>query len=375
MGGSFCSGMNTDNTYLFKLVIAGFVWALLHAGPAWAENKYGLTTEDVFSEVYDREVVPYWERYGKREGFTGKDDVDIQYMTFLREDEKAAVVIVNGRTESFIKYRELVYDIGKQGYSVYAYDHRGQGFSGRMTSNPHMGHVDSFEDYVEDLKTFVSTVVEKQNHDKLFLLSHSMGAAVASIHIARHQADFDAAVLSSPMHTPSSGKLPSSVGCAGVTFTRSLRDFFISLLGWEPRYLLGTGDYKRPAFQGSKLTHSEVRHEKYRDIYDEHPTIQIGGPTTHWASNACKGGELARESAADILIPVLVLQAGDDIAVNTDGQDEFCENINEGLRNECAGGKPHVLEGAYHELFMEADIYRIPALTLTLDFLEEQLED
>jgi lysophospholipase len=346
--------------------------ALVHA--TW-ENKYHLTTEEALERDYEGVIEGYWNTYGRKGTFVGVDDIKINYMTFIRPDEKGAIVIVSGRTESYIKYKELVCDLGRQGFSLYIYDHRGQGFSGRMTENPQKGHVWDFDDYVDDLKIFYDTVINTKRHEKLFLLAHSMGGAIATLYIEAYRNDFDAAVLSSPMHEPSTGLLSSKLTCAKVKLTSRVRDFFIWLLGWEPRYVVGKGDYTNLPFEKNRLTHSEIRYTILRGEYEDHPVVKLGGPTTHWVSRACEASREARKDAAQITIPVLVLQAEKDTAVTSRGQELFCSNLMAGGKNQCEGGSPVVIKGAYHELFIEKDEYRIPALTKTLDFITEELRD
>ena len=339
------------------------------------ENRYKLVTESEFDRVFENEIADFWDKYGKEGSFTGVDDVEIKHMTFVLPQEKGAVVISSGRTESYIKYKELIYDLGKQGYSIYIHDHRGQGFSGRMAENPHKGHVWDFDHYVDDLKIFYDTVVTAIEHDKIFLLAHSMGGAVATLYIEEYEDDFDAAILSSPMHEPSTGLLSNRLACAGVTLTSRIRDFFIWLFGWEPRYVVGKGNYIAVPFDKNRLTHSRVRYKTYRELYEKNSTVQLGGPTTHWVACACDGAREARENADKIIIPVLVLQGEKDTVVTARGQNEFCHNLEAAGKNRCEGKAPFVVKGAYHELFIEKDEYRIPVLTRILDFMSAQHEN
>ncbi len=69
---------------------------------------------------------------------------------------KATVVVVNGRTESYLKYQELAYELTQQGYQVLMFDHRGQGLSTRLTDNPHKGHIEDFQQYVDDMHQLIS---------------------------------------------------------------------------------------------------------------------------------------------------------------------------------------------------------------------------
>ena len=337
-----------------------------------SSNPYNLSTEEHFEATYTNEIEPYWNKYKVEGKFTGVDGVEIKYVSFIREGEKGAIVISSGRTEGYFKYHELVYDLGKQGYSVYIHDHRGQGHSGRMASNRQMGHVNNFEDYVQDLHTFVDKVVKKTPHPKLFLLAHSMGGGIAARYIEEYPNDFTAAALSSPMLEPGKHLLFVNEGCKAVESTDWIRTNIRGIK--TPRYVLGKSDYEKEDCGNSELTHSEVRCKKTADLYEQFPDTKLGGPSTHWAAEACKASKQLRSKveASKIRIPVLVLQAGEDKAVAHQGQEEFCKNLNSSQHVKCEGETPQVIKDAYHELFVEKDEYRIPALTKILDFFGKQ---
>lgn len=131
--------------------------------------------------------------------FTAADGVAIAYCQLLQDDRKKAIVISNGRIESYLKYQETIYDLYQQGFSVFALDHRGQGLSDRLTENPHQGHVNQFADYVSDFAEFIETVVLPTEHQSMAILAHSMGGAIATHYLHQHPNVFDCAVLSSPM--------------------------------------------------------------------------------------------------------------------------------------------------------------------------------
>lgn len=346
--------------------LRGLLLALITfiAGYAYAgqENKYNLSTECGFSERYRDAIAPYWESHGQTGSFKTSDGLKIAYIKFELEDEKGAIVIANGRTESYMKYQELVYDLAQNGYSVYLLDHRGQGKSDRILKDDrHKGHVDQFDDYVDDLDKFVKTVVLSRPHNKKYLLAHSMGGGIATRYIELHPDVFDAAALSSPMHAPDAHILVSPEG--GCLWFRSMawmcRDCYA---GFKARR------YHATPFAENKYTHSDVRYELFRKVYSDDEDIQLGGPTRGWAAQACSASKDMRKDAGNITIPVLVLQAGEDDAVTPKGQQKFCESLAEKTGTTCDGGGPVKFEGAYHELFIEQDKYRIPALTRILDF-------
>lgn len=336
-------------------------------------NPYGLITDKEL-EVSDIAINTLWDT-AERQVFVGFDEVEIHYRIFKNPNTIGAIVVSSGRTESFIKYKELVYTLFTAGYSVYIHDHRGQGFSGRMVeSDSQMGHVWEFENYIKDLKSFYDLKVAPNRHDNLFLLGHSMGGAIATLYIEKYQDDFKAAALSSPMHQPATGTL-GGVACSGASFTTTVRDYFISMFGWEPRYAVGQGPYENINFSPdteTMMTHSEARFRAVQQLYDANDEIKIGGVSSHWLANACDASITLLKNADSVRIPVLVLQAQNDIAVTPEGQDRFCELLQLAGKSMCKSGKPIVIPGAFHEILIESDEYRIPAITEILSFFEEQ---
>jgi lysophospholipase len=324
-------------------------------------NPYGLTLEGDLEAAYKGEIAAFWGAHAERCDFTGVDSVPIAAVKIVRPGSDVGVVISNGRTESFIKYKELGFDLWKQGFSVYILDHRGQGLSGRMSPDEHMGHVEDFADYVSDVKAFVDTIVKPQRHTRLAMLAHSMGGAIASLYLEQHHDDFDAAVLSSPMHEPNTGKISDDFACGAL---RAL-----SWLGRTDRYAPGKGPYdETEGFSATDaLTHSEIRWAKARDEYASQPKARLGGPSIGWVVQACEAGERARRDAGRITIPVLVIQAGADDVVTPEGQREFCARMNASRLGSC---QFEVIPDAYHELFIENDRFRLPAVTKALDFIQ-----
>jgi alpha-beta hydrolase superfamily lysophospholipase len=124
-------------------------------------------------------------------------------------------------------------------------------------------------------------------------------------------------------------------------------------------------------FSNKSLTHSEIRWNLMRREYRENPAAKLGGPSVLWVKLAQEAGKTARENAADVKVPVLLLQAGDDTMVKPGGQFEFRDRLNQTHPAFC---RPERIEGARHEIFMESDLYRQPAFKHTLDFIRNQTQ-
>lgn len=330
---------------------------LFSAGALAVTNPYALTSEADVPTLYQQTLPDFWRQHAIEGEFKGKDGVAIRYAALRQEKVDRAILIVNGRVESYLKYQELAWDLWRQGYSLYLIDHRGQGMSGRMLNDHDKGYVDQFDDYVVDMKQFHDQIIMADKPAKLFLLAHSMGGAISARYLERWPDDIRAAVLSSPMLGINLGGLPKWLA-------KGLATTIGTVGGWfgEPPYGPGQGPYQDHGFADNELTHSHSRYQAFRQMYEQHPQIKLGGATAHWIYQGITGADAAIADAGAIKTPLLLLQAGNDSVVDNVAQDAFCIKAN------CEGGKPLRIEGAWHELFIESDDKRQPALTAMLDF-------
>jgi lysophospholipase len=321
--------------------------------------------EDHLHDEYDAVIVPFWREKAQPISFRSRDGLEIRGMVFLQPSPETAIVISSGRTESFLKYKEFVHDLYLQGYSIFIADHRGQGLSDRVLADEtkrQMGHVRDFQDYVSDLRQYYTDFVRPTAHKKHVLLGHSMGGCIASLYLEAHNEDFNAAVLCSPMDELALGFFPD--------LARAIIDFD-ELIGREEEYAPNQHGYDEgETFSNKSLTHSEVRWNLMRREYGDNPAAKLGGPSVLWVKLAQEAGRSARQNAANVRVPVLLLQAGADTIVEPAGQLEFRDRLNETHPDFCLLKQ---IEGARHEIFVESDLYRQPALDLTLDFIRNQV--
>ncbi|MEC4725900.1 alpha/beta fold hydrolase [Shewanella sp. D64] len=282
------------------------------------------------------------------------DNITLAYAYIEHPQSDKAIVISNGRVESYLKYQELIFDLYHQGYSIYAIDHRGQGLSSRTTTNPQQGHIDKFDTYIDDFAYFIDNVVLPKQHKMLFLVGHSMGGAIGTLYLDKHPQTFKAAVFSAPMYGI---KLPVS-----RRFIRWLAKILDTTSEHrEPNYILGGKDYDPEAFANNDLTHSQLRYEDYRILYQAHPELQLGSPTNHWLYESIDAGEKTIAAAKRSTTPILILQAEQDTIVDNFAQyhtvNEQCQLIS--------------IPNARHEIFMEQDESRNLALTELINFLQK----
>ncbi|MDD9158238.1 alpha/beta fold hydrolase [Aliivibrio sp. S4TY2] len=281
----------------------------------------------------------------------GVERIPLKWINVNPNKKKQTLVIVNGRNESYWKYKEVILELS-QYYNIYAYDHRGQGESGRMTQDHELGHVDDFHDYVMDLYIFMERVVRPNLEGECFMLSHSMGAAV----MTQYLSTFDHPVKASAATSPMFGVYIPGKAHGLKKQTLNLLDVLAS----KPNYALGQSHFKKVRYEENVLTHSKARYQIFVDLFVNNPRLRLGGPSTHWITESIKAGKKCIATAHKIKIPMLILQAGDDLVVSNIAQSEFHEK--------CNSSHLEQVEGAYHDMLIEKDIYRDIAINKLLDF-------
>jgi lysophospholipase len=316
-------------------------------------------SETDYASQYAATVRPLYEG-GTFGEFAGTGGLLIKYAAFEQDNETGALIILHGKSESYIKYAELVYDLQDTGLSCYLMDFRGFGFSERLLDDdPQKVYVDSFDDYVADLKTFIDDIVMAKPHAKLFILAHSMGGCIAARYLEKNPDSLDAAILNSPMLQINTGSYPPSVAYAIASLATTL--------GMGDQYALGQGPRDDPYFFDATTTHSYARWSTWEeDLIPNNPVIRSGGATYSWVKRSMETGAFARREAARIATPVLLLQAEEDAFVRQEGQDTFCDRA-----QDCT---PVFFYGSRHEILMETDPIRNLALNTIKSFLDKHLK-
>jgi lysophospholipase len=326
--------------------------------------KKMIKTAQGYSSELNADVTPlaqFWVQV-QHKSLILESGISLAYGFIKHEDNRRAIVISNGRVESYLKYQELIYDCYQQGFSVYALDHRGQGLSSRLTTNPHQGHVEQFSDYVDDFKIFINNVVKPELHNELFLVGHSMGGAIATHYIHQEPTTFKAAVLSAPMYGII---LPLPAVVIKLLATKMIKTQ--TVVGSHlvtTNYVIGGRDYQAIHFTLNQLTHSPIRYQHYRDLYEQQTQCQLGSPTNQWLVEAIDAAKASIDMARESQIPLLILQAGKDKIVCNQAQ-------NKAIAGLC---QRFIIEGAYHEVFIETDKLRDQALKSLFDFINQHSE-
>ncbi len=328
-------------------------------------SPYILTSQDTLEEQFSQQIEPFWQSSVSTGSFDSDDGVSIAYAYCLCPDAKATVVVSPGRTEGYLKYKEFIFDLYQNGFSVFIIDHRGQGLSGRLIDDPQKGFVDDFQHYVDDLHYFYHHVVAPKANGPLFLTGHSMGGTIATLYLQQNPDDFVGAAMSAPLYGFHPGSIP-------VFLAKPVSWVLIGLkilLGQSKDYFIGQHDYRHEPFEGNDLTHCQPRYHHFREQYAHEPALQLGGITFHWLATALRAIDRLYDKLENIKTPMLIIQSCDDPIVSIRAQSRVHKRLKE--LGECQKIELH---GAKHEVFFETDLMRNTAIGGMLGFFEETIE-
>lgn len=332
------------------------------AGSTMLQNPFQFNTEKQLTSDFNSQINDFWEENAVFHSFQGIDNKQISTVSLLAGNSKV-IVISQGRNESVLKYKELAFELNRQGYDLYLIDHRGQGFSQRLGGDPHRGHVESFQDYVDDFHSYISSLDLEKRYLHRYLLSHSMGGTISALYIEQYPHPFQASTFFSPMLGINLHGLPNALAKIITYSIAQICDWFSD----KPCYIFAGSPYQDKNFIDNDLTSSKQRFDITQATFINSPETQLGAPTMRWVATSISATEQAIKNADKITIPILIIQAGADTIVINKEQKQFYKNVTEYKFNQFL-----TINSAKHEILIESDLYRIPALTTTLNFFINQ---
>ncbi len=249
------------------------------------------------------------------------------------------VLLFPGRTEYCEKYGRTVQDLAALGLGCATIDWRGQGLSDRALDDGATGHVTDFTDYQFDVAALLAAVRGAGMAEPYYLLAHSMGGAIG-LRALVEDLPVRAAVFSAPMW--------------GIRVQGALRPAAWSLswasrlLGFGHRYAPGTraASYlAEAAFEGNVLTTDREMWDDMLRQVTTHPELSLGGPSLHWVYEALsETRRLARRPSPTV--PALTFLGTNERIVDL-------APIHDRMAR-WPGGRLELVEGAEHEVLMEA---------------------
>ncbi|OKY26823.1 alpha/beta fold hydrolase [Thalassotalea sp. PP2-459] len=298
-------------------------------------------------------IASFW-RQAKTASFIGIGNIRIAYVNIVKDPQLPTIVISTGRSESYLKYQELAYDLSAMGYNIFIHDHRGQGLSQRMLSNTHKGYVEYFDHYADDLATFITNEVQPNITNKsISILAHSMGSAITLRMLQRHSISITSAILASAMIAINFGKTPYWLAKTIIHVGHCMN----RMATVEPWYFPGHKNYQPALFTNNPLMGCSTRFERFINLYQQESTLQLGGVTFHWLAQALQANQHIFRELTNIKTPVFILQAANDVIVDNQAQNIFCQQLHQLYPQLCAH-KPRVFNDARHELLFEQEYIR-----------------
>lgn len=267
---------------------------------------------------------------------------------------RGSLLFQTGRGDMFEKYLEAFAHWHVRGWSITAFDWRGQGGSGRCTPAGDCGDIDRFETYLDDLTAFWT---QWQAEGPRVLIGHSMGGHLALRAVVEERVDPAACVLVAPMLG-----LRSPVG---PRFGERMA-----------RLMSAMGSPLRPAWKGNErphtvrpretmLTHDPARYSDELWWQGTDAALRTGPPSWRWVIDAFRSTRELRANPAlgTVRVPVQMLVADADALVDARAAVEVAGRL----------GDVELLRfgpESAHEILREADPVRSRAIAAIDAFLD-----
>ncbi|MHA2044971.1 MAG: alpha/beta hydrolase [Candidatus Thorarchaeota archaeon] len=251
--------------------------------------------------------------------YQGFDGTTMLLRIWKPEGESKAIVLgIHGLGSHSDLLDFLAEQFTSQGYTFYAPDMRGFGtFPGKK------GHVESYDEYIDDMESLVAYLKLMHHDSKLFLFGHSLGGHIIR-YIANHPGEADGIIIPCPA-------VSERLKMSGAI--RALLKFLSKL---NAKIYFNNGlDYELIS-----RNHEVVKRNR------EDP-LRFDKVTPRYGIEGLKASEDGFDLASKITIPVLVQQSGDDMILDPERNKEFYDNI-------ASKDKTWKLyPGLYHEPFQE----------------------
>lgn len=193
----------------------------------------------------------------------------------------------------------IVNHLTLHGYVVYGFDQRGHG-----RSSGQRGHINAWEEYRGDVKSFLNLIREQELNLPVFLLGHSMGALVVLDYLLRQPAGLRGAIISGAPIEPTGVTKPYLVALARI-------------LSWIwPHFSLPLG------LDISALS----RDPAVVKAYEADPLVH-GVTTVRWGTEILATIEWVKANAAEVKIPILLIHGGADRLNSPHGSLSFFEKV------------------------------------------------
>ncbi|GMR11719.1 MAG: monoacylglycerol lipase [Anaerolineae bacterium] len=234
---------------------------------------------------------------------------------------RAVIAIVHGFGEHSGRYMNLVNHLVPRGHVVCGVDLRGHG-----RSPGSRGHIDRWEDYREDLRSFLQWISTWEPARPRFVLGHSMGALIVLDFVLRYPGGLAGAIVSGVPLEP--------VGVASPLLVTTARLLSRVWPGFPLSLNLETAALSRDP--------EVVR------AYEEDPLVH-GTASARWGTETLDTIEWIKDHTSDVRLPLLMIHGGADRINAAEGTRRFFEAVTHPDK------ELRVYPAAYHEPHNDQD--------------------
>jgi lysophospholipase len=266
----------------------------------------------------------------------GDKSIRVAFAPYGGTKLRGSVIISPGRTEYIEKHATTAVDLIARGFNVLIVDHRGQGWSDRLTTNHMAGHMDSFDDAATHLGLAIDAAGARLTGPHI-LLCHSMGGCIG-------------------LQAALTGKLPSIVAAAfcapmwGLVvppYARIMAKLLTTAGQGEAIAPTTPQTWKPEPFDGNAITHDTINFTRNNALFLGEPNLQIGGPTNGWLAGAFATMDaFTPDRLAGLKWPILVVSGEAESVVDNSAHVRIAGQLPHAVLRTVPGAKHEIL----HEL-------------------------
>jgi len=257
--------------------------------------------------------------------FEGADGLLLFRRGWLQRDASRLLILVHGFGEHSGRYDELGAWFARRGCAVHAYDQRGHGRSAGFH-----GHVECFDDYLDDLESFIRQVADEHPGLACNVVGHSMGGLVLLAFACARQPELPRIITSGAALAPAAELSAWSAKLAGL-LRRAL-----------PRFVVDSGIDS----QGLSRDPDVVTRYVEDPLVDTRMTVSL-------ALEMLAAARRTLQAGPDLSIPLLMLHGGDDSLCLPAGSRDFFADLPRGATRDAS--ELHIYPELRHEIFNEPE--------------------
>jgi alpha-beta hydrolase superfamily lysophospholipase len=251
--------------------------------------------------------------------FQDHQGIKIYYQTWISDKPKATLALSHGIGEHSGRYAHVADYMTRRSFEVWACDLCGHGKSGGKRC-----HINSFDDYLDEIGLLIQMAKDRDPAKKVFLLGHSLGGLIAPEYAIENASQLAGLIMSAPA-LRDKVKVPPAKAFLAKILSR-LAPSYSTPTGLDPNLLSRDPEVVRK--------------------YVEDPLVHAVA-TTRFFTEFRRAQDETMRLAHKITLPCLVLQGGADEIVDASATSHFFGKLGSSDKT------LKIYDGFYHEVLNE----------------------